>query len=509
MADLSSSFFVRIEGKQSGPYTGDQLREMVAHGKLRAEDEIHRVGGTRWHRVDTVKWLLPLLPSSVPSQDRPEPPPAPSQYVGQDSVRVPGPPVPQAPAPPLGQFPQTTHAQPLGCQPEETPGEQESGHLVRNVAIAAGGITVLLVALLIWPEVTRDRWELHNAERVSAKLDEADQLQQSEPLTAFKLYDELLKEAQQHKVTDERFLKRLASAEKSRSTLYPKVEKQMRAEEAEKQRQAEEEAKHAAEEKRRIAEAEQRKRAAEEAEKIAEEKKRAEDQRRKEAAAAYRNPSQSARNALNAVKKVEARTEVGLPYKDYSTVVGEGWADVKVFTESPEGKKLPEFSFLLVSAMGKYKLALDVWRDEIAEREIAPGLRDEVYNDVRQKCWEAAHRRIDMAESLITREDVTTGLLRVAKLRKTDATYEAAMRSQFSEAATLLLQANKKGNDAGLAEVYARREKAAGNPETQAKYEEDRAKYENEEKTLRQKRKEILERIEDIDKQDKQDTRGP
>ena len=67
---------------------------------------------------------------------------------------------------------------------------------------------------------------------------------------------------------------------------------------------------------------------------------------------------------MNAVKKLEARTEVGINYKEYSTAVGDAWGDVKVFVESPEGKRLPEFSFALMSAMGKYRLALDIWQDK-------------------------------------------------------------------------------------------------------------------------------------------------
>ena len=54
---------------------------------------------------------------------------------------------------------------------------------------------------------------------------------------------------------------------------------------------------------------------------------RDEEKRRKEAVSIYRNAPQSARNALNVVKKVEARTEVGINFRDYSTVVGEAWAE--------------------------------------------------------------------------------------------------------------------------------------------------------------------------------------
>lgn len=89
MSDLSPSFFVRIQGKQSGPYSGDQLRAMAARGTLGVEDEVQRVGGTAWHKAKTVKGLFPALPPPLPSQSQAKPPPVPSQYVGQDSVQVP------------------------------------------------------------------------------------------------------------------------------------------------------------------------------------------------------------------------------------------------------------------------------------------------------------------------------------------------------------------------------------------------------------------------------------
>jgi hypothetical protein len=52
------------------------------------------------------------------------------------------------------------------------------------------------------------------------------------------MYDEILGEARQHKVTNEWFSKRLADAERSRAALYPQVQEKIRAQEAEEQRQA-------------------------------------------------------------------------------------------------------------------------------------------------------------------------------------------------------------------------------------------------------------------------------
>ena len=148
---------------------------------------------------------------------------------------------------------------------------------------------------------------------------------------------------------------------------------------------------------------------------------------------AYHNPPPSGRSALNVLKKVQARIEVGINYADYSTVVGEGWGEVKVFAESPEGKTVPDFSDMLVSAMAKYKLALDVWRSVIDAHEFIPA---RAFREVmRQECWQAAGRRLKVAESLISGDDVTAGLSRAAILRKSDKTYEITMRSLDSTVA--------------------------------------------------------------------------
>ena len=106
-----------------------------------------------------------------------------------------------------------------GCQPEgrtmesrQVMCEQDNGHLVRNLSVVAGMTTALLVVVLIVPEMMRDRWELNNRLRVLVRLDEADNLQQSNYFGAYKIYDEVLKEAQQHKIVNDELTKALASA---------------------------------------------------------------------------------------------------------------------------------------------------------------------------------------------------------------------------------------------------------------------------------------------------------
>ncbi|MGA2032168.1 MAG: hypothetical protein ABSG68_07935 [Thermoguttaceae bacterium] len=302
-----------------------------------------------------------------------------------------------------------------------------------------GAICAIAVGWFVWSVVTRDNWEADNDTRISARLEEADRLQPSNPLAAYKTYDEVLKEAEHHKINSQQFAKKLADAEASRTALYPKVQDQIRAEEAEKQRQADEEARRAAAEKQRLAQAEEEKRAADE-------KSRAEQERQKTAIAAYRAVPQSARTALNAVKKLEARTEVGIGQKDYSTVVGEAWGDVKVFVELPDGKALPDLSFLLVSAMAKHKLALEIWEKkerillfesemqrlhfELHATEI-PFFTQSLSGELLQRCWGAARRRTEVAASLLTAD--LAALARAAGLQKADASYDATLRSVLGD----------------------------------------------------------------------------
>ena len=140
-------------------------------------------------------------------------------------------------------------------------GEQQQSHLVRNVGIAAIVVTLLLGVAVVVVYESRDSWELRNKQQVSAMLEEADRLQESDPLNACTLYDEVLNEAKQHRIRDEEFARKLASAEESRTVAYQRVLDRQRAEEAEMQRLAEAERRAAAAEKQRLAEEEERRRA--------------------------------------------------------------------------------------------------------------------------------------------------------------------------------------------------------------------------------------------------------
>jgi hypothetical protein len=127
---------------------------------------------------------------------------------------------------------------------------------------------------------------------------------------------------------------------------------------------------------------------------------------------------------LNALKKLEARTEVGVNYADYVKVVGETWGDVKIFIESPDGKSLREFSMLLTKAAADYKLALDIWHNKIE----FPSLYGLDAETLQQRCWTQAGKWIKSAESLLDADNTEEALEAVAALPANDEDLDAEWR---------------------------------------------------------------------------------
>jgi flagellar biosynthesis GTPase FlhF len=274
-----------------------------------------------------------------------------------------------------------------------------------KIAIGVCGTGALAaIAYLIWFVASRDDWEVNNLQRISRTLEETERLQKTDPRKAYEVYGDLLKEASKHPLRNEDVLKEMAQAEAARRELYKTIEPQLRAEEAERRRKLEEEARRAEALEAAAANA----RAEAERRKQQEERQQLEIEQRRSRAVVYRNPSEPARAALSVLKKLEARMEVGINYSAYGSVVGEAWGEVKIFVESEEGRKLQEFSELLVKAMDDYKLALDIWGKKIQYSSLY-GDRADV-EDLQQKCWSQASLRIRLAERMLDPAKVETAL---------------------------------------------------------------------------------------------------
>jgi hypothetical protein len=69
--------------------------------------------------------------------------------------------------------------------------------------------------------------------------------------------------------------------------------------------------------------------------------------------------------AVNALKKLEAKIETGMTEREYSSALGETNFAVKMFLESPEADKFPEFSQNLRTAMKWDVAADDIWQRKI------------------------------------------------------------------------------------------------------------------------------------------------
>lgn len=141
---------------------------------------------------------------------------------------------------------------------------------------------------------------------------------------------------------------------------------------------------------------------------------RKEERRRREAKSRvrrYADVSQSARDALNVVKKVESRTEVGISYVQYMEVVGQAWGNVKIFDESPEGEDLRELSFSLTAAIECYKEALDEWQKKLDARSATEKAE---CDELLQLNWRLAAAYIHQAESLLDPEKCESVLYQMA-----------------------------------------------------------------------------------------------
>jgi hypothetical protein len=108
-----------------------------------------------------------------------------------------------------------------------------------------------------------------------------------------------------------------------------------------------------------------------------------------------RHATATAREALNAARRVQRRLEVGMTYSQYMELVGEQYAQVKLYVESPEGKKMLYFSMYLDLAFHNYRRALDQWKASLGR-----GNHDR--DDELQSYWASAAKDLDKAEGCLT-----------------------------------------------------------------------------------------------------------
>jgi hypothetical protein len=293
--------------------------------------------------------------------------------------------------------------------------DESGGNYLRFLYFCLGFLFLAVAGFFVWIALFQDDWEYENLARVSGEISSAIEKEKLDPLGSYKVYAAILGEAQTHAITIPELEETLKKASERRSALEPVVSLNLAKEAAAKKRQEEDQARRLAAEEAKIAD-EQRQLAAAEAARIEEEKRRVEEQDRLESIAdRYEQIPRIAHNAIEALRRIEARVEVGVNYTDYSELVGNTWAEVKPFLQSKQGEELEELRLAFAEAIIAHKLALDIWRNKI-EFDSLYGDEAEV-NLHQQKCWVAASAWTELAGSLIDETDKITALEECSSLR--------------------------------------------------------------------------------------------
>lgn len=131
----------------------------------------------------------------------------------------------------------------------------------------------------------------------------------------------------------------------------------------------------------------------------------------------YKTAPPTAQNAINALKRIEARIEIGINFNDYTAIVGESWAEVKKFTNSSEGQTLTELNLALSKAIANHRLAIEIWKYSVDY----PSLYEAIQANsdmLRLKCWMQAGKWTTLAESLLNPEQTTQAIADIAKAKK-------------------------------------------------------------------------------------------
>lgn len=77
---------------------------------------------------------------------------------------------------------------------------------------------------------------------------------------------------------------------------------------------------------------------------------------------------QSSKDTYKALKKLQARTETGISFKDYGPALGDAKVEVNMFLESAEAKQKPRLKEIFTKTMKHYEEAGNVWRYQFAGR---------------------------------------------------------------------------------------------------------------------------------------------
>jgi cell division protein FtsB len=179
--------------------------------------------------------------------------------------------------------------------------------------------------------------------------------------------------------------------------------------------------------------------------------------------------AQSPKEAVLALKKLQARVETGVSYRDYSPAVSEAKFAVKLYLDSPESKDEPDLSTSLLKTIEHYQIANDLWGEKFSGRKpsdfVTPRVKQAVfkiypdapdlgvatqYSHLLSFIWGKASLELNTANSLLSKTEAKAenAKLQLEALNKENEAFKKELGTLKIENSKL-----KEENEALKAEV--------------------------------------------------------
>ena len=118
----------------------------------------------------------------------------------------------------------------------------------------------------------------------------------------------------------------------------------------------------------------------------------------------YTNIPEDAKAIVKSLKKLEARTEIGIAFSDYEKAVAEIYAEIKVFTESTDSEAIPELRALLKNAIDCHMHVREAWGRSLATEDALEKFTAQMQLiEVQPLMWKASSLSATLAREFVER----------------------------------------------------------------------------------------------------------
>lgn len=119
---------------------------------------------------------------------------------------------------------------------------------------------------------------------------------------------------------------------------------------------------------------------------------------------------EKAKNAVVALRKLAARTEAGISYRDYSPVLGEALFSVKTFLSSDSAKINPEFTQAVLGSMKWFAATGEVWQAQFKHDRLSGSCTDRMLYEIPPLCESYPELKTEITEWTVGGEKKASGI---------------------------------------------------------------------------------------------------